>query len=53
MIVAIDAVEIQTMQDLVIELRLYRVDDTIDIRLMREDEQLTLPVTLDERPNDS
>ncbi len=52
-IVAIDAVEIQTMQDLVIELRLYRVDDTIDIQVIREDERLTLPVTLDQRPDDT
>ena len=51
-IVAIEAVEIQTMQDLIIELRLYRVDDTIDISVIREDELLTLPVTLDERPDD-
>ena len=51
-IVAIEAVEIQTMQDLVIQLRFYRVDDTIDISLIREDELLTLPVTLDERPDD-
>ncbi|GMQ86369.1 MAG: trypsin-like peptidase domain-containing protein [Acidimicrobiia bacterium] len=51
-IVATDAVEIQTMQDLVIQLRLFRVDDTIDFSVLRGDERLTLPVTLDERPDD-
>jgi len=49
-IVAMAGVEIQTMNDLVVQLRLFRVDDTIDIGLERDGEQLTVSVTLDERP---
>ena len=50
-IVSIGGVELATMNELVIQLRLHRVDDTIDIVVLRGEERITLPVTLDERPD--
>lgn len=50
-IVAMDGVEIATMNELVVQLRLFRVGDTIDIDIVRDGEELRLPVTLHERPD--
>lgn len=50
-IVGMEGVEIKTMNELVIQLRLHRVGETIDVRILRADTELTVPVTLDERPD--
>jgi S1-C subfamily serine protease len=50
-IVGMEGVEISTMNQLVIQLRLYRVGETIGVRILRGNEELTVPVTLDERPD--
>ena len=49
-IVGMDGVEISTMSELVVQLRLFRVGDTIEIDIDRDGEQLRLTVVLDERP---
>ena len=50
-IVAIEGIEIRTMSDLVVQLRLYRVGETIDLEVQRPDGLVIVPVTLDERPD--
>jgi S1-C subfamily serine protease len=50
-VTAIAGVEVSTMQDLVIELRLHRVGDVITLDLIRDGEPLTVTLTLDERPD--
>jgi S1-C subfamily serine protease len=50
-IVAIEGIEIRTMSDLVVQLRLYRVGETIDLEVQRPDGIVIVPVTLDERPD--
>ena len=50
-IVAMEGVEIRTMDDLVLQLRLYRVGDTIEVEVLRPGGVVTVAVTLDERPD--
>jgi len=40
------------MEDLVVDLRLYRVGDDIEVTVLRDDEPITATVTLVERPAD-
>lgn len=49
-IVSIEGVPVDTMDALVVQLRLFRVGDVIDVGIVRDAEELELPVTLDERP---
>jgi len=49
-IVGMDGVAISTMGELVVQLRLFRVGDTIEIDIDRGGEELRLTVVLDERP---
>jgi S1-C subfamily serine protease len=51
-IVDIDGTPIRTMEDLVVDLRLYRVGDDIEVTVLRDDEPITATVTLVERPAD-
>jgi len=51
-IVSIEGIEIRTMNELVIQLRLYRVGETIDLQIQRDGDSETVSVTLDERPED-
>ncbi len=49
-IVEMEGVGVSTMSELVLQLGLYRVGDTIEIVVLRDGERIMVPVTLDERP---
>lgn len=49
-IVAFDGKEVRTMQDLVIGLRRYHVDDAVVFDIVRDGEELAITVNLGERP---
>lgn len=49
-VVSLDGNPVDTMNALVVQLRLYRVGDVVDVGVVRNGEELQLPVTLDERP---
>jgi S1-C subfamily serine protease len=49
-IMSVDASPVTTMEQLVTVVRLYRVDESVDIVVDREGEEITIPVTLLERP---
>lgn len=51
-IVAVDGVEYRTMDSLIIALRFYSVGDTIQVDVIRNGEEITVPVILGERPDD-
>lgn len=51
-ILAVEGVDITSMEDLVIELRLFHVGDEIEVTVMRGDGPFTGALTLDERPED-
>ncbi len=51
-IVSVEGVEITSMEDLVIELRLFHVGDEIEMTVMRDGEPFTASLVLDERPED-
>lgn len=51
-IVEVEGAEIRTMEDLVVELRLFHVGDTIRVTVDRDGTPVTAVVTLDERPGD-
>jgi putative serine protease PepD len=51
-IVAVDGVEYRTMDSLIIALRFYSVGDTIQVEVIRNGEEVTVPVILGERPDD-
>jgi S1-C subfamily serine protease len=51
-IVGIEGIEIHTMNELVVQLRLYRVGEKIDLQIRRDGDIETVSVTLDERPED-
>ncbi len=50
-IVGMDGVAISTMSELVVQLRLFRVGDTIEIDVDRDGEELRFTVVLEERPD--
>jgi S1-C subfamily serine protease len=52
-IVEVEGVQISTMEDLVIQLRLFHVGDEILVTASRDGSPLTAAVILDERPQDS
>jgi S1-C subfamily serine protease len=49
-IVAIEGITITTMDDLVIQLRLHRAGEILVFEVVRDGATMTVPVTLDERP---
>ncbi len=51
-IIAVDGVEYRTMDSLIIALRFYAVGDTIQVDVIRNGEEITVPVILGERPDD-
>ncbi len=51
-IIAVDGVEYRTMDSLIIALRFYSVGDTIQVDVIRNGEEVTVPVILGERPDD-
>jgi S1-C subfamily serine protease len=51
-IVSVEGMTITTMEDLVIELRLYHVGDKIKVTVLRDGESITAALILDERPED-
>jgi S1-C subfamily serine protease len=51
--VEVEGVQISTMEDLVIQLRLFHVGDEILVTASRDGSPLTAAVILDERPQDS
>lgn len=51
-IVDVEGVEIRTMEDFVVELRLFHVGDSIEVTVHRDGEPITATVVLDERPED-
>jgi len=52
-IIFLDGVAIQDLPDLQAQVRLHRPGDTVELRLIRDGEELTLDATLGTRPNDS
>ncbi|MDP8959678.1 MAG: S1C family serine protease [Actinomycetota bacterium] len=51
-IVALEGQRIETMDELVVELRHYRAGEEVGLQLQRRDELLTIDVVLDRRPED-
>ena len=51
-LVSVDGDAVTTMEQLVTVIRLYPVDEAVDIVVERDGEQLTIPVVLLERPED-
>lgn len=51
-IVSVEGIAITTMEDLVVELRLYHVGDEIKVTVLRNGESITAALILDERPED-
>ena len=51
-IVALEGKPIRDFEDLVSELAGYSAGETVDVGIIRDDEKLTIPVTLGERPED-
>lgn len=51
-IVDVEGVEIRTMEDLVVQLRLFHVGDKVDVTVDRDGTPVTATVTLAERPDD-
>ncbi len=52
LVISIDGVSVQGIEDLAAQVRSHRPGTTVDIVVVRDGEQLTLTVTLDERPAD-
>jgi S1-C subfamily serine protease len=52
-IVEVEGVRIRTMEDLVVELRLFHVGDEVLVTANRDGSPVTAAVILDERPQDS
>jgi putative serine protease PepD len=51
-LISVDGAAVTTMEQLVTVIRLFPVDEAVDIVVERDGEQLTIPVTLLERPED-
>jgi serine protease Do len=51
-IVAVEGIEITTMEDLVVVIRLYHVGDEIKVTVLRNGDSITAALILDERPED-
>jgi S1-C subfamily serine protease len=52
LVISIDGVPVQGIEDLAAQVRSHRPGTTVDVVLVRDGEQQTLTVTLDERPAD-
>ena len=52
LVISIDGVSVQGIEDLAAQVRSHRPGTTVDLVVVRDGEQLTVTVTLDERPAD-